>query len=408
MSSMPNDPEGSRTGQEGGLNRRDLLKRAGALGLLASAGGTLLAACGGDEAAAPAAEPAPPPAPPAAPPAETTAPATTAAPALEDEVNVIAWAQEFEFAVEPFQQETGVKVNFTFQTTEAESLQKVKASPETFDIASFGVNFPGYTELGLLRELDPAELANWTELPAYLQQNVETLLGGIYQVPYYWGSTQLARHTEVVPETVDSWDALWDPKYKGNVAFIDQPFESHTHIAFYTGLDPSDFSEANLATEREAALALIPNLKTFWSTGTDIQQLLARGEVGLTNVWDGTVRALIKNGRPVEAIFPTNGVRGWIDGPGIFADAPHPNAALAFLNYMTKPEVGAQLGTEYAYTPANLESYPLMDEQTKTLLQGDQIEEIFASGTFVVPVYTADSVKTLTDWWTDVKVAAGT
>src|SRR5262245_50782473 len=103
-------------------SRRDFLRRAGVLGASLSAG-SLLAACGGEGESAPA---------------TTQAAGGTAAPQLEDELNVIAWAQEWEFAKEPFEKETGVKVNMSFQASESESFQKVKASPEAFDVISQG------------------------------------------------------------------------------------------------------------------------------------------------------------------------------------------------------------------------------------------------------------------------------
>jgi spermidine/putrescine transport system substrate-binding protein len=383
---LPREPD-----SDWALSRRELLRRAGLLGASLSAG-TVLAACGGDDEE------------PGGAPATKQA---TAAPKLEDELNIIAWAQEWEFAKGPFEKETGVKVNMTFQASEAESLQKVKASPEAFDVVSFGTNFPGYAEAGLLRELDPDELEHWNDLPESMRQRVEESFDGkILHIPYYWGSTLLARHTEIVKEPVDSLAALWDPAYKGKTSFLDQPFESHSHLAFYVGLDASDISDEALAKEREAALELIPNLKTFWSTGTDIQQFLARGEVGLTNIWDGTLRALIKAKRPVEPIFAKEGVRGWIDGPGILAAAKNPNAAVAWVNYVTRPETGAELADKFAYTPANPKSFEAIDTATKELLQVEQVEELFETGRFVVPAYGAGAVKTLSDWWTAVKAAA--
>ncbi len=57
------------------VDRRGFLKRAGALGISASAAGALLAACGGDEEAAPPAEPAPAATEPAEPPPAEPAPA---------------------------------------------------------------------------------------------------------------------------------------------------------------------------------------------------------------------------------------------------------------------------------------------------------------------------------------------
>jgi spermidine/putrescine transport system substrate-binding protein len=373
------------------LSRQQFLERTGAFGLSLSLGG-LLAACGGNGEGG-----------------TNAAPATTGAPAaqLEDEINVIAWAQEWEFAVKPFEKQTGVKVNMTFQDSDVDSVQKARRSPGDFDIISYGPNNTAALEAGVFEALDTSRLEHWNDLPSNLRETVTSLGSGeVYNVPFYWGGTILARQTKLAPESIDSWGALWDPTYKGNTAFIDEPTESYFPIWIQAGVDPEDFSDENFERSRETGVELVKNLKTFWSTGTDVQELLARGEVAVTNVWDGTIRALIKEKKSVEAIVPTEGIRGWIDGPGILADAPHPNAAYAWINYVSTAEVGAELGRKFAYTPANVKAFALLDTSTQDLLQASQMQQLFDSGNFRFINFTADATKKLNDWWSEVKLAA--
>jgi spermidine/putrescine transport system substrate-binding protein len=372
------------------LTRQDFLQRTGAVGLSVSLGG-LLAACGGGESTG-----------------GGGAPTTTGGrPQLEDELNIIAWAQEWEFAVKPFETQTGVKVKMTFQDSDIDSVQKARRSPEQFDIISYGPNNTAALEAGVFQAIDTQRLKHWNELPTGLRETVTRLgKGKIYNVPFYWGGTILARQTELAPESIDSWAALWDSTYKGKAAFIDEASESYFPIWLHAGLDPEDFSDESFDSAHDAGVDLVKNLKTFWSTGTDVQELLARGEVAVTNIWDGTVRALIKEKKSVEAIVPNEGIRGWIDGPGILADAPHPNAAYAWIDFVSRPEIGAELGRKFAYTPANIKAFDLLDASTQELLQASQMQQLFESGHFKFITFTADTTKKLNDWWSEVKLAA--
>jgi spermidine/putrescine transport system substrate-binding protein len=294
----------------------------------------------------------------------------------------------------------------TFQDSDVTSIQKAQKTPGQFDIVSYGPNNSAALEAGVFQALDTERLEHWNDLPTSLRDIITDLgKGEVYNVPFYWGGTILARQTELAPTPFDSWSVLWDTTYKDNIAYIDGALESYFPIWIHAGLDPADFSDQTLSQAHDPGVELVKNLKTFWSTGTDVQANLARGEVAVANIWDGTVRSLVQKGKPVEAIVPTEGIRGWIDGPGIVSDAPHPNAAYAWINFVSSPEMGAELAREFAYTPANFASFGLLDAETQELLQADQMEQLFASGKFRFIDYSADVQKNLTQWWTEVKLA---
>ena len=56
----------------------------------------------------------------------------------------------------------------------------------------------------------------------------------------------------------------------------------------------------------------------------------------------------------------------WYDGPCVVAEAPHPEAAYAFINHMLSAEVQAQLPKELGYAPANRKAIDMLDEQDPT------------------------------------------
>src|SRR5262249_13584156 len=92
-------------------------------------------------------------------------------------------------------------------------------------------------------------------------------------------------------------------------------------------------------------------------------------------------RALVKEGKPVDFSYPKEGVRGWIDGPGIIKDGPHPNAAAAFINYVCgQPKAGIEMAKQFYYAPASQAGMAGLDETTKTILRVADLDQLLGGG----------------------------
>jgi len=96
-----------------------------------------------------------------------------------------------------------------------------------------------------------------------------------------------------------------------------------------------------------------------------MMQLLSSGEIWVADSDDGGFRQAKAKGLDVKAAYPQEGLTAWYDGPCVVADAPHPEAAYAFLNHMLSAEVQAQLPKELGYAPANRKAIDMLDEQTR-------------------------------------------
>lgn len=373
----------------GGMRRRELLRRAGLLGLSTSAVGAVLsqAACGDDVRK------------------------QANAGDLESEVNVYASANEWEHAVEPFMEQTGVKVNLTFVSDPTATAQAIRQSPGNWDVVSFDSTGAGFLEiaLGNVVPLDVQRLSNWKSQPQRFRADAQHE-GKVYGVPFYWGGTILGWNTDAIETELDSWSTLWDPKYEGKVSVLDSPSELFGMVSLALGQKRlNDTSAANLQRTKEKLLELIPNVKTFWSTGTDIEQFMSGGEVELAHIWDGTIRGLAKNGESVKSTFPREGVRYWMEVAALVKDAPHPNAAYAWINFVTSPKIGAEMSEKFLYAPTNSRSYDLLSPETKDIILADQTDEILS--TFVAGKdkrLTADQIDMLAEWLAGIHAEAGT
>jgi spermidine/putrescine transport system substrate-binding protein len=334
--------------------------------------------------------------------------------ALESEVNVISWAQEWEPVMDAFKTATGVTVNNTFQTDPTQTTAMIKASPGTFDVVSYGPFDSPQIAAGLMAPLDLDRVKQaWDGLHPYFREIWDpkvlapaSLDGKVYHLTFYWGSAVLAWNTDVVKGKLDSWQALADPKYKGKTSILDQSTEMYGAISLMMGKDLNHVDDAQLKETRDFALELIHNQRTFWSTGDDLKQLLSAGDVAVAYCWDGIARALVQEGKPVDFSYPKEGVRGWIDGPGIIADAPNPNAAAAFINYVCgEPRAGIEMAQNFYYAPANQGAMSGLNESTKALLRPDALDALLGEGRLRLNKFEATDFQKLGNWWSDIHSA---
>ena len=135
--------------------------------------------------------------------------------ALADEVvNVFNWYDYIDESVfEQFTEETGIKVNAMYFTTNEEMMVQVEANPGAFDVC-----FPSeYIVERMLNKNLLAEI-NYDNVPN-MQYTLDNLRNPSYDpenahsVPYMWGTVGILYNTTKVENVVDSWEILWNEKY---------------------------------------------------------------------------------------------------------------------------------------------------------------------------------------------------
>ena len=121
---------------------------------------------------------------------------------------------------------------------------------------------------------------------------------------------------------------------------------------------------------------LLENMKqvrTIYGHYDQMAQLLASGEIWLADADDGGARQAKAKGLPIEITYPQEGLTAWYDGPCIVAEAPHSEAAYAFINHMMSPEIQARLPKELGYAPANGKALELVDADTRKTMDLDTL-----------------------------------
>jgi putrescine transport system substrate-binding protein len=284
-----------------------------------------------------------------------------AAPAwAQDKVlNVYNWTDYIDpAALEKFTVETGIQVRYdvfdSLETLEG----KLLAGHSGYDIV-VPSNEPTFSRLihaGALAEIDRNLVPNWKNLDPVLMRRVAASdPGNAHGAIYLWGTMGLGVNPEkikaVAPDApMDSWDLLFRPENAKRIAacgitMMDSAIDVIPSVLQFLGRDPDSNAPDDLAAVARALLAIRPYIRAFESGGA--LEALATGQICLAfdysgDVTQASVRAVeAKQGVIVRYVAPKEGVEVGFDVLAIPADAPHKDAALAFIDFVLRPEVMA-------------------------------------------------------------------
>jgi putrescine transport system substrate-binding protein len=295
--------------------------------------------------------------------------------AQERVVNVYNWTDYIDpYAVSRFTRETGIKVRYdvydSLETLEA----KLLAGSSGYDVVvpTSEPTFSRLVRTGALRPLDRAAMPSLAGLDPVLMKRVGTSdPAGAHGAIYLWGTIGLgfdeAKIRALAPDAdLTGWDLLLKPENarrisRCGISMLDSATEVIPSVLRVLGRSPDSTSADDLDAAERTLRAIRPYIRNFASSG--IIEALAGGEACLALSYSGDViqagaRAREANtGRDIRYVAPEQGAQLWFDMLAVPKDAPHPAEAMAFINFMLRPDVIAGVTNQVRYpnaVPASL------------------------------------------------------
>ena len=190
--------------------------------------------------------------------------------------------------------------------------------------------------------------------------------GQVYGVPFMWGPDPLIYDTTVFPKPPDSWNVLWDPKYRGKISVWDDLSTVYmaAQVLGYDKPDPSqlyNLTDEQLDAVKKKLLELKPNIRKMWSTGGELTNLFQNHEVVAAMGWPLMTNQLRKINFPVGETIPKENTTGWIDHLMITAGSENKELAHKFLEYMIEAQTQKKVTDVTGYTPANPQAAQVHD-----------------------------------------------
>src|SRR5258708_39465415 len=126
---------------------------------------------------------------------------------------------------------------------------------------------------GLAAPLDLSRIPPYVQLSASLRDSSLVKANDqVFGIPFMWGPNSLLYDTSVFPQPPDSWNVLWDPKYRGKISLWDELSSIYmaAQVLGYDQPDPGqlyNLSDAQLDAVKKKLIELKPNVRKFWPTG---------------------------------------------------------------------------------------------------------------------------------------------
>ncbi len=304
-----------------------------------------------------------------------------AAPARAEErvLNVYNWSDYIGTdTVAQFEKATGITVHYDVYDSNEVLEAKLLAGHSGYDLVvpSAEPFLARQIKAGVYRPLDRARIPNWGNLdPAMMAGVAGADPGNAHAAIWAWSTTGLGVNVAKVraalgPDApLDSLALLFDPanaaKLKGcGITMLDAPSEVVPVALHYLGLDPASQDLGELKRAQAVLMSVRPFVRYFHSS--QYINDLANGGVCLSLGFSGDVLIAAQrahdagNGVEIEYHLPREGTIESFDTMAIPADAPHPEAAEAFINFVLQPAVMAGISNTVSYANAVPASRPLL------------------------------------------------
>jgi putrescine transport system substrate-binding protein len=295
-------------------------------------------------------------------------------------VNVYNWSDYVDPKVlQDFAKETGIKVQYdTFDANETLET-KLLAGKSGYDVVVPTAYFlERQIKGGVFQKLDKSKLKNlgnvWPDITKRLSVYDP---GNQFAVNYMWGTTGIGYNVKAMRERlgatgkIDSWDIVFRPenlaKFRDcGIHMLDSADDVLPAALHFLGLNPNSSDPKELEEAGELLMKIRPSVRKFHSS--EYLNALASGEICLVVGWSGDIkqsqkRAIdAKNEIEIAYAIPKEGAQMFFDNLAIPKDAKHVDEALAFIDYLLRPEVAAKNSNLVAYANGNLASQKFIDK----------------------------------------------
>jgi putative spermidine/putrescine transport system substrate-binding protein len=306
------------------------------------------------------------------PPTANMAPPTSIGPG-EGALNLIGWEGYVEPQwTKPFEDKTGCQVNAKYAGSSDEMVTLMAdGGGGQYDMVSAS----GDASLRLIyggdvRPVNVDLIPDWKDFIPQLQSPPHNTIGGVhYGVSLQWGPNVLLYNTKDFPTAPDSWSVIYDPQYKGQITVPDNPIQI-ADAALYLkttnpelGItDPYELTQPQFQAAIDLLRQQQPLIRKYWGLASQEIGMFKNGDAIVGAAWPYQTIALQGVSEPVADTIPGEGATGWADTWMLATNAPHPNCAYLWLQWISTPKIQAQQAFSFGETPANLKACPFMDQ----------------------------------------------
>ena len=314
-----------------------------------------------------------------------------------------------------FEEACGCKVEQAFYADNSELMAKIAGGAKGYDVMVPTSNYiSDLAQGGFLQPLDKEKLPNLSNVAAvYMDTPFDP--GNAYSAPYAYTITMLGYNEKALQEagvTVDSWAAIFDPaileKIKGRVTVLDSPDELMAAALKYLGYSVNDRDPKHWEEAKQVILKAKPYWAAFKASG--YIELLAAGDIVLAHGYSSDIYLADQGAQEAGKDFrigqalPKEGAVLALDAMVISKDAPRPDLASQFINFMLDGQNSAELTNMLGTGNPNAAAMEFINPEIKSMKAVFPDEQTARKLEMLQPM-TTEQRTLLNRIWTEIKAS---
>ena len=281
-----------------------------------------------------------------------------------EKVIVYNWGEYLDpKTIELFEEETGISVTYEEYETNEIMYPKIVSQAIAYDVVC-----PSDYMIQRMIENDLLAEINWDNIPniknmdpTYMEQSKSFDPKNKYSVPYCVGTVGILYNKSMVKEPVDSWDILWNPKYKDSILMQDSVRDAFAIALKRLGHSINSTEVDQLAAAAEDLMEQKPLVQAY--VVDQVRDKMIGNEAALGVIYSGEAGYTKRENPDLEYVIPKEGSNVWIDSWVIPKNAQNKENAEKFINFMCRPEI-ALMNFEYlTYSTPNLKAREMIEDE---------------------------------------------
>lgn len=297
-------------------------------------------------------------------------------------------------------QNKDIKVTYTTFATNEEMYAKIANGSANYDIViPSDYMIEKMIEEDLLAELDYANIPNFS----YIDETVKQMdfdKENKFSVPYTWGTVGIIYNTKKVTDPVDSWDILWDEKYKGQILMFDNPRDAFAIAAKRLGYSLNSTDKDEIKKMGDELKAQKPVLQAY--VMDEIFNKLSSGEALIAPYYAGDAITMIEDNPDLAFSVPAEGTNQFVDSMCVLKSSQNKEAAERFINFLLEPEIMAENIGYIGYSSPSASARELLDDEMKNSPISYPSDEILSNCEAFISL-PKDTLAYMQDLWVEVK-----
>ena len=292
--------------------------------------------------------------------------ASTASAKGSGEVVVYNWGEYIDPEVlDQFEEETGIKVVYEeFETNEI-MYPKVAAGAANYDlICPSDYMISKMIEHDMLQPIDFDHIPNLKNIDeTYLEQSRGFDPDLQYSIPYCWGTVGILYNKSMIEEgdVIDSWEVLWDEKYKDNILMQDSVRDAFMVAEKLLGYDMNTVKEEEIKACTDKLIEQKPLVQAY--VVDQVRDKMIGSEAAIGVIYSGEAIYTQRENEDLEYVIPKEGTNVWIDSWVIPKNARNVENAEKFLNFLCRGDIALKNFDYITYSTPNKAAREMIEDE---------------------------------------------